>query len=269
VSPDLDWGLVGLAAAAAGAVMLAGWLVQLRRGNAGIVDIIWAWLTGLIACALVLAMAPPQLERATLLIAMIAAWALRLGTHLARRVLGEAEDGRYQAMKRALGRYEQPGMFVFFQVQALWAVMFALPVVAAALAPRAAPDLLDALGLLVFAGAWAGENLADRQLARFRRRPDSRGRVCDIGLWRYSRHPNYFFEWLHWFAYPLIGWGAPAWWLCAAGPVVMLVFLYYVTGIPFTEQQAIRSRGEAYRRYQRTTSAFIPLPPRTPEDPEP
>ena len=84
---------------------------------------------------------------------------------------------------------------------------------------------------------------------------------CQVGLWRYSRHPNYFFEWLHWWAYVLIGIGSPWWWVTVAGVVVMYVFLTRVTGIPYTEQQALRSRGDAYRRYQETTNVFFPFSP--------
>ena len=106
------------------------------------------------------------------------------------------------------------------------------------------------------------EALADLQLKRFRADPANRGKVCDVGLWRWSRHPNYFFEWLHWFAYVLLAVGSPVWYLTLIGPVLMLVSLLWVTGIPFVEAQSLRSRGDAYRDYQRRTSPFVPLPPR-------
>jgi steroid 5-alpha reductase family enzyme len=118
------------------------------------------------------------------------------------------------------------------------------------------------LAIALWAGALAGESVADRQLERFKADAHSRGRVCRSGLWRYSRHPNYFFEWLVWVAYALAAttapWGALAW----ACPAVMLFLLFRVTGIPATEAHALRSRGEAYRDYQRTTSAFVPWVPR-------
>ena len=111
--------------------------------------------------------------------------------------------------------------------------------------------------------AVGGEALADRQLSAHKADPANRGKTCRKGLWRYSRHPNYFFEFVHWFAYLALAVGAGPWpvALCALGPVVMFVFLYRFTGIPYTEQQALRSRGEDYAQYQRTTSAFFPLPP--------
>jgi cyclopropane-fatty-acyl-phospholipid synthase len=112
--------------------------------------------------------------------------------------------------------------------------------------------------MLLAALALYGETTADQQLAEFRNNPEHRGLSCRNGWWRYSRHPNYFFEWLHWFAYPLMGWGGEyQYWLWLA-PVLMFCFLYFFTGIPFTEQQALRSRGEDYRLYQKTTSMFFP-----------
>jgi len=126
--------------------------------------------------------------------------------------------------------------------------------------PAPAQILLAALLWLLCVG---GEALADRQLARFRAEPANRGRTCRAGLWAWSRHPNYFFEWLHWFAYPLLAFGHPQWWLALAGPVLMLLFLYRLSGIPWTEQQSLRTRGDDYRRYQAQVSAFIPLPPRS------
>ena len=111
--------------------------------------------------------------------------------------------------------------------------------------------------------ALAGESLADRQLATFKRDPAKVGRVCDVGLWRYSRHPNYFFEWLVWVAYALFALPAAWGWLSVLSPLLILCLLLRVTGIPLNEAQAVRSKGDAYRRYQAATSAFIPWFPRS------
>ena len=120
----------------------------------------------------------------------------------------------------------------------------------------------DWLGFIIWTTAVGGEVMADRQLARFRRDPDNRGKVCQTGLWHYSRHPNYFFEWIHWWSYVFFAIGSIYWWASLAGPVLMLLFLIFITGIPATEAQAVATRGDAYRRYQRTTSPFIPWFPR-------
>lgn len=247
-------------------VMAVFWWIQRRTRVAGIVDVVWALGTAAVAVGLVAATSPEPALRDVVLCLLVGAWGARLALHLLARLRVEKEDGRYAAMKRALGaRRVQPVMFLFFQLQALWAVMFALPIAAASLATRPGPDVLDAAGAAVWLLAVGGEWLSDRQLARFRGDPLNKGRVCRAGLWKYSRHPNYFFEWLHWLAYVLIGYGSPYWWVTVAGLVVMGLFLNYVTGIPFTEQQALRSRGDAYRDYQRTTSRFFPMPPRAQE----
>lgn len=152
-------------------------------------------------------------------------------------------------------------MFGFFQLQATWAVLFALPMLGASLNPRPI-SWLDGLGAFVFALAIALEWLADHQLALFKADPANKGKVCRIGLWSWSRHPNYFFEWTHWFAYLILAIGSSGVWLSIGGVVVMYLFLTRVTGIPPTEQRAVESRGDAYRDYQSSVSAFFPLPPK-------
>ena len=181
----------------------------------------------------------------------------RLALHLWHRVRSEPEDGRYRYL-REHWQGHQGKIFGFFMAQALLVLLFALPFVAVASNPQA-----GVTGWIVGAGlVWllsvGGEALADRQLARFRADPANKGRTCREGLWRYSRHPNYFFEWLHWFSYVLLAVGSPLWWLAWTGPLLMYVFLRYLSGVPFTEKQALRSRGDDYRAYQRSTPMFFP-----------
>jgi steroid 5-alpha reductase family enzyme len=123
-------------------------------------------------------------------------------------------------------------------------------------------SLSDVLGFVVWLVAIMGESLADLQLARFKALPANRGKVCSIGLWRYSRHPNYFFEWLIWVALFLFAAPAEWGWTTILCPAIMLFFLLRVTGIPYTEEQSLRSRGELYREYQRITPVFVPWFPR-------
>lgn len=243
-------------------MMLVFWLVQYKTRNAGIVDIVWAFATALLGIFFVIFNDAGHVQRHLLLALIVGTWGLRLGVYLAKRVLVGEEDGRYRHLRHSLGAKTQPFLFVFFQAQALWAVMFALPVWAAARAPSATLQWNDYAGLLLWLICFTGEAVADRQLSNFRNRPGSKNSVCREGLWRYSRHPNYFFEWMQWWAYVLIGIGSDYWWITWLGVVVMLVFLLKITGIPYTEQQALRSRGDAYRQYQKTTSPFIPLPPK-------
>ena len=243
------------------AAMAVLWLVQLRTGDASIVDVGWAFGTGAVGAALVGTAGGGDPARRALAAAMVAVWSVRLGVHLWRRVHASArEEGRYRYLREALGDRAGVGLFAFFQVQAAWAVMFAMPVWAAAEAARAL-DRLDALGVAVWAAGVLGESVADRQLARFRADPRRRAAVCDTGLWGWSRHPNYFFEWLQWWGYVALGAGSGHWWVTVAGVVVMYVFITRITGIPYTEKQAMRSRGEAYRRYRERVPAFFPRPP--------
>ncbi|MHC5113717.1 MAG: DUF1295 domain-containing protein [Planctomycetota bacterium] len=255
------WLLIGIGWAAMAVVMTALWFVQRARRNAGIVDVAWSFGTGLVAAWFAWGAGGDPLRR-IVIGTMAAAWGARLGLYLVRRVLGEAEDGRYRMLRERWGDRAQMKLFWFFQVQAGWAVMFALPMLAAAGNPAPAPTPFDIAGIAVWLLAVTGETIADRQLAVFRRDPANRGRVCRTGLWRYSRHPNYFFEWLHWWAYVLLAVGWTWGWLAVLGPVVMLVFLLKITGIPMTEERALQTRGDAYRDYQRTTNVFFPGPPR-------
>ena len=246
------------------AVMGMLWLVQRRSADASIVDVGWAFGTGAVAVALVALTSGGDPMRRWLAAAMVAAWSLRLGVHLWRRIRASArEEGRYRHLRDVLGTRAGIGLFAFFQVQAVWAVMFAMPVWAAGEATRAL-DWLDALGVAVWAAGVFGESVADRQLARFRADSHRNAEACDTGLWSWSRHPNYFFEWLQWWGFVALGAGSDHWWVTVAGVVVMYLFITRITGIPFTERQAMRSRGEAYRRYRERVPAFFPRPPATP-----
>lgn len=244
----------------AAALMVPGWLWQRRRDNAGIVDVLWS--TGLAAAALLLALTGTGATGARLLVGVLAtAWALRLALHLWARVRSEPEDGRYRAL-REHWQGSQAKFFGFFQFQALLVVLFSLPLAAVAGHPAPASWQL-AVAAAIWLVSVGGESLADAQLARFRADPANRGKTCRSGLWRYSRHPNYFFEWLHWCAYAVAAIGAPLAWLGWLGPVVMYLFLRYISGIPFTEQQALRTRGDDYRDYQRSTPMLFPWFPKS------
>lgn len=256
--------LVGIVAALAAAGMFATWLLQLRTRNAGYVDVTWAALLGI--AALLYGTFGQGAGIPRLLVAMLGGiWGARLALHLLSRVLHEAEDGRYRAL-RDHWQGHQGKFLLFFAGQAALVVLFSLPFLAVACNPRTGFDLFMIAGALVWLLSLGGESLADMQLARFRACPGNRGKTCRVGLWAWSRHPNYFFEWLHWFAYVLLAVGSPLFWLSLIGPLAMLLSLLWVTGIPYTEQQALRSRGEDYRRYQREVSKFFPWPPRRRDD---
>ena len=256
MSPWLGLLLAWLLAAT---LMSAGWWWQQRRRNAGIVDVLWS--AGLAGCALLLAALGRGAPAPRLCLAVLGgAWGARLAWHLWRRVRGGGDDGRYRQLRAHWGDGALR-WWLFFQAQAGLVVLFAVPFLAVAGNPDTRPAWLLA-GVLIWLLGVGGEALADAQLACFRADPTNLGKTCRAGLWRYSRHPNYFFEWLHWFAYVALARGAPHAWLAWLGPVLMFVFLRWLSGIPWNEAQALRTRGEDYRAYQQITPMFFPWFPR-------
>jgi len=251
---------------AAASLGMAGlWWHGRRAGNYAWVDVGWS-LSFTLAVVLWVTVFPVP-AAAWPLAVMIAAWSLRLGVHLLRdRVLGHPEEGRYVELRRRWSRGGSPAgaFFVFYQAQALLAAVLAVAMVVPFTGPPAGGgrDALRFVAIGVFVLALALETIADRQLAAWKRDPAHRGQVCAVGLWRWSRHPNYFGEWLVWISYLLYALAWPGGWIAALGPALMLASIFKVTGIPATEAQALRSRGDAYRRYQATTSVFVPWPPR-------
>jgi steroid 5-alpha reductase family enzyme len=245
--------LLGLWMSAALA-MGVGWLWQRRHENCGIVDMLWA--SGVAAGAVCLAIAgrgalPPRL----LLAPMGAVWGARLALHLAQRLRGAGEDGRYRALRQRWGN-DQGKLFLMFQGQAVLVALFALPFLGAASNPGIHVGW-SAAAVVIWLLAVGGEARADFELARFRANPAHRGLTCRTGLWRHSRHPNYFFEWLHWFSYVALAVGSPLFAVACLGPALMYVFLRWLSGIPYTEAQALRTRTD-YRDYQRSTPMLFP-----------
>jgi steroid 5-alpha reductase family enzyme len=246
-------------------VILAGlmfllWAVHLRTKNAAIVDAGWA--AGLPIAAILAAWRLNGDLRGWLLAGMVTIWGARLCAHLLMaRVIGHTEEGRYVELRRQWRTHLAAKFLIFFEGQALLNVVLSIPFLIAS-SDGGAIGAVQIAALLLWLMALTGEALADRQLETFKQQPNNHGRVCDVGLWRYSRHPNYFFEWLIWVSYALYAATSPGGWAAWIAPALILYFLLRVTGIPATEAQALRSRGDAYRRYQARTSAFVPWLPR-------
>jgi steroid 5-alpha reductase family enzyme len=242
-------------------VMAYAWRRQQRTANAGVVDLIWAGSIGLMAVGYA-TLAEGWLPRRLMVGLLGGVWSLRLTLHLYKRVTCEPEDGRYASLRQEWGDRFESKLFWFFQAQALLAVLLSLTFLALVVATEPGWRLQDVLGLLLFGVSIFGEGLADRQLSAWRDDPENRGRTCRSGLWGWSRHPNYFFEWLHWLSYPLLGIGLPFGWLLWLTPALMLFLVLKVTGIPPTEEQSIKSRGDDYRAYQDDTNSFFPARPK-------
>jgi steroid 5-alpha reductase family enzyme len=263
---QLDLLLYGQACAST--LMTIGWMVATKIKNTSYVDVLWAYGVGISGFAYLHSQQDLiNPTRLLVLQVLLVVWSLRLGTHLLLRCLGKPEDARYDYLRQWMGKRANLGFFLFFQIQAFWIVLFASPFLI--LAHNSAPiDPFDYLGLAIWIIGFIGLTTADRQLARFKQTSGrSRAEVCDTGLWKYSRHPNYFFEWVLWLGYLPMGWSAPEGdWLLAL-PVMLYFFLTKITGIPFVEARKLEASGEAYASYVQRTSSFFLWFPKKKESP--
>jgi len=255
------WTLLGIGTVIAVVAFALVWAISVRIRNYGLLDAAWSY--GVTVLAPIYAWyGPGDALRKWLVTAVGVAWSLRLGTYILVRVLRHhpTEDQRYETLRK---RWPGTGMFlVFFELQAVLVVIFSLPFLFVAFNPSPHLQLVEIAGLILALIALAGEATSDLQMSAFKADPASKGQVCRRGLWRYSRHPNYFFESLIWWAFFLVTLGSPYGWITIVCPLLMLYFLFKVTGIPLTEEYAVKSKGDAYREYQRTTSAFVPWFPK-------
>jgi len=249
-------------------VMLCAWAYGLARHNGGWTDVFWTFGSGM-TLALAALFPPAQggapSARQWLVAGLVALWALRLGTYLAPRVASHPEDPRYARFRQEWGKDYARNMLFVTLPQAPATALLAISVLVAAHAPGAALTLRDVLGVAVLLMALGGEATADAQMKLFKAQQANRGKVADVGLWGWSRHPNYFFQWLGWLAYPVIAFdpARPFTWLSLTAAAVMFLLLTRVSGVPPLEAAQLRSKGEAYRRYQQRVSAFFPLPPKS------
>jgi steroid 5-alpha reductase family enzyme len=254
--------LAGTGVLVVAAMMFVLWLIFLVTDNAAIVDVGWAG--GLATLAVFYAFRADGMHLRQLVIAAMACiWGGRLALYLLfTRVIGQPEEGRYVQLRRDWKTNIRAKFLAFFEFQALLCVLLSGPFLFPALNKQPQLSWIEITGAGIWLIGMVGEALADFQLSRFKKNPGSRGRTCRIGLWRLSRHPNYFFEWLIWMGFAVFALGSPYGYVGLLSPALILYFLLRVTGIPATEAQAIRSKGDDYREYQRTTSAFVPWFPK-------
>jgi steroid 5-alpha reductase family enzyme len=249
-------------------IMSAAWVVQLRTGQGAWIDALWTFgvgLAGLLVALWPLASGDIHFRQGAVA-GLIVLWSLRLGGHLVERALKGAPDERYEGLKRHWGSKAQPRLFVFLMLQAAAGALLVVSLLVAARNPAPGPTPQDLLGVLVMLVALGGEATADRQLAVFKADPANKGKICDAGLWAWSRHPNYFFEWLGWCAWPVMAvdltghwpWG----WLALTGPIYIYWLLTRVSGVPPLEAHMSKTRPEAFAAYAARTSVFFPRPPK-------
>jgi len=243
-------------------VMLCAWRFQSARANGGWVDVFWSFGTGASCVASILvAGAEGAPWRRFLVAACLAAWSLRLGFYIVLRVRRGPEDVRYAEMRRQWGSSYDRKILSFLLVQAPVSALLGYAALSAARQSEPGFRLADALGLAIAFAAILGEAAADRQMRRFKADPANHGQVCDRGLWAWSRHPNYLFEALLWTSFPLIATdlAKPSSWLSWLAPLAMGLALRYGSGVPPLEAAMVRSKGEAYRRYQQRVPVLLPF----------
>ena len=257
------WQLFLLGWAVAAAILGAPYLLQRRTGDATAVDAGWAFSLVALAC-LYAALGPGDLSHRVLIAVLAGLENLRVGLVVARRI-GKGEDTRYRELRarwRARGR-EQLTFAIFYQAQAFVAAVLSIAFLLASFNGHPGLQPVEWAGAALWLVAVSFEHVSDQQLARFKSEPANAGKTMRFGLWRYSRHPNYFFQTLTWVAYALVAVAAPWGWLGFASPALILLLVLFVSGVPPAEEQALKSRGDDYRRYQRETSVFVPWFPRS------
>jgi steroid 5-alpha reductase family enzyme len=238
------------------------WIIHLLIRNAALVDVGWAAGLGILALYYALA-APGYPARKWVIASMAGFWGLRLAAYLLlTRVAGHPEEGRYVQLRKEWKNNLALRFLFFFEFQALLVAVLSVPFLIACLDTRASLGIPEKVAAGLWLAGMIGEAVADQQLNAFKKNPENYGKTYRGGLWRYSRHPNYFFEWLIWVSYAIFAFSSPWGWVGLLSPALILYFLLGTTGIAATEAQALRTRGTEYRAYQRTTSTFVPWFPK-------
>lgn len=264
------WAVLGHAAAIVALYLACGWLLSVRLRDVTIVDGMWGPGFALVAAAGAV-LGSGDVARKSVVVVLVAIWGLRLATHILVRQRGQTEDYRYRAMRERQGpRFVWLSAFTVFGLQGALLLLIAMPLVAAtSIAGRPTDSGFGAAGLGPFDFAGIGlfligfffEAVGDAQLARFKANPANRGKVCDAGLWRYSRHPNYFGDAMLWWGLFLVACAVPGGWRTIGSPVVMTVLLLKVSGVALLER-GLTSTKPGYTDYIARTSAFVPWLPR-------
>jgi len=253
---DLSAYLWGLAAVAV--LMGLVWVVSLIRKDASIVDPVWSLAFITLGTAYRFASDTDYGARPAIVLGLLFVWGVRLSAYLFWRNAGKGEDYRYQAMRERQGpNFPVKSLFTVFWFQAILAWIVSLPLLAA-VDGGSAVGIFDYLGLVFWVVGIVFEAVGDFQLARFKADPANQGKVLDRGVWRFTRHPNYFGDFMVWWGFYLFGLGAGGWW-AFPGPLLMSVLLMRVSGAALLEKKLTKTR-EGYEEYVRSTNVFFPGP---------
>ncbi len=236
------------------------WYYGKRKNNYNIVDVAWTFSLVIFVWVFYF-LCNGAFEKKILIVSLVSFWGFRLGGYLfiTRVLSGHKEDERYASFRESYGEYVHRKFFTnIFQFQGALNVVLSIPFYLIASNPNSEFHVLEYLGIILFIVALMGEAIADYQLTQFKKNPENKGKNCEVGLWYYSRHPNYFFEWLVWVSWALISLASPYGYVGIISPILMYIFLTRFTGIPITEKFILQKREDIYKEYQRTTSAFFP-----------
>lgn len=244
-------------------MFLLAWLWARKCDNYSLVDAVWAFGIGLTGCGWLVILGGGSAKH-WVASGLLALWSLRLGWHLQHRIrrLHPEEDARYVKLREIWVGRVPSAFFWFFQGQAVSVIFLVLPFLLIAVDSDRSWSYWESIGLIVALIGISGEGLADSQMSHFKKSNHDLKAVCQSGLWKYSRHPNYFFEAVIWLGFYLFACGSEWGWTMIHAPAVIVYLLLRVTGIPPTEAAAVLRKGDAYRNYQKTTSPFIPWPPK-------
>lgn len=244
------------------ALQMVLWLIQLRTKDGSTADI--GWSAGML---ILIGWLAHHIDgywlREVLIVGMIAVWSVRLSLYLSGRLLRERkEDSRYARLRNYWGEGAEKNFIIVFQLQPLFNIILIIPLMLALGNPSTTISATEWFAVLIWSAGLIGESLADHQLNNFRSDPSNKGKICQEGLWGYSRHPNFFFEWVMWVAYAVFALSTPYGLYGVVAPIFMLFLLMKVTGIPAMEKYALQNKGDAFRDYMKSTSFFVPLPPK-------
>jgi len=250
------WGAVSV-----GSLFLLVWMIHIPLKNAAVVDVGWG-IGFIVLCVVYILLGKGFNLRNTICLGMVLLWGIRIVLHLIKRISVEkAEDKRYKKIRDGFGKMAWLKFLMIFEFQAVLEMIIGIPLIVISFNPNPGLSFFEMSGILIFIIALAGETVSDEQLRIFKKDAMNKGKVCNTGLWRYSRHPNYFFEWLLWVGLFVYALGSPMGWAAVISPVTMYCLLMYVSGVPMAEEQSLLSRKDEYRKYQETTSIFFPMIP--------
>lgn len=236
------------------------WIIQVRTHDASTADV--GWSIGMLVLVGYIAWRVEGFWlRELLVVGMVAVWSVRLSVYLLSRLAQhKEEDSRYARLRDYWGEGAEQKFIIVFQLQPIFNVVLSIPLVIALRNPQEFIGTWEAVAFGVWICGIIGESVADHQLNRFRNNPINKGKICSEGLWHYSRHPNFFFEWTMWVAYALFAFSSPNGVFGLIAPVFMLFLLMKVTGIPVMEKHALKKKGAAFKEYMQNTSFFVPMP---------